>query len=381
MTSPVKKPSRAIPKDVTLFLYVQAGGRCEFDGCNDYLLEHYPTETVGNFAEQAHIYAFNESGPRGDAPGRPDDVNTLENLMLLCPTCHHLVDKVKPADYSVETLRRFKREHEDRIFALTGIAKDRDTVPLVLRGLVAGRPMDISDEEMQTAVAPDYLKRREKVEIDLTNIPDRPDAAFWSTAATSIDDKVAQLYRIEPRPGRTLRVSVFALAPMPLLVHLGSKLTDKIEVLLFQRHRTPESWRWNDGVGEARYVTRRLESDGASDTVALLVNLSGRNRRDQLPDALKAATVYELTLDGVEPSPLFLNTRTDLERFTAEYIRALALIRYAHPGLKRLHLFPAVPAPVAVTIGRMRLPKVDPPLLVYDRDHRAGGFTPTLETT
>ena len=128
-------------------------------------------------------------------------------------------------------------------------------------------------------------------------------------------------------------------------------------------------------------MTRRLESDGASDTVALLVNLSGRNSRDQLPDALKAATVYELTLDGVEPSPLFLNTRTDLERFTAEYIRALALIRYAHPGIKRLHLFPAVPAPVAVTIGRMRLPKVDPPLLVYDRDHRAGGFTPTLETT
>ena len=54
----LQQPSRSIPKRTSLFLYVQAGGRCEFDGCNKYLLEHYPTETVGNFAEQAHIWAF-----------------------------------------------------------------------------------------------------------------------------------------------------------------------------------------------------------------------------------------------------------------------------------------------------------------------------------
>jgi hypothetical protein len=57
------RPTRTIPPKTSLFLYVQAGGRCEFDNCNKYLLEHGPTATPGNFAEQAHIWAFNEAGP------------------------------------------------------------------------------------------------------------------------------------------------------------------------------------------------------------------------------------------------------------------------------------------------------------------------------
>lgn len=52
--SPVVVVSRSI-KDLTrLLLFVRAGGRCEFDGCNDYLLQHPLTLTPGNFAQMAH---------------------------------------------------------------------------------------------------------------------------------------------------------------------------------------------------------------------------------------------------------------------------------------------------------------------------------------
>ena len=376
------KPSRAISARTTMVLYTQAGGRCEFDGCNEYLLEHYPTETVGNFAEQAHIYAFKEGAARGNAEGRPEDINHLSNLMLLCHRCHHLVDSVRPADYPVETLKRFKCEHEDRIFALTRISKDRDTVPLVLKGLVHGRPAAISDEEMQTAVAPNYLKRRDKIEIDLTAVPDTPEEAFWKTATAAIDHKVGRLYALVPEPERTLRVSVFALAPIPLLIYLGARLSDKINVDLYQRHRAPETWSWKEGRGNASYTTRRVVRGEAGGPVALLVNLSGTNQPDSIPAAVgDGRAVYEITLDGQDPTPLFLDTRGDLERFTREYIRALAVIRHSHPDLDVIHLFPAAPAPVAITLGRARLPKVDPSILVYDRDSRAGGFVPTLEIT
>ena len=64
------KPKRRAVKPLTrLLLYVQAGGRCEFDGCNKYLLEHHPTETVGNYAQMAHIWAFSNCGPRGKGLG------------------------------------------------------------------------------------------------------------------------------------------------------------------------------------------------------------------------------------------------------------------------------------------------------------------------
>jgi HNH endonuclease len=89
--SPVRQV-RAIPPLVRLFLFVQAGGRCEFDGCNKYLLEHHVTLREGNFAEVAHIVAFQPEGPRGRAGQRPREINNVGNLMLLCPDCHKVID-------------------------------------------------------------------------------------------------------------------------------------------------------------------------------------------------------------------------------------------------------------------------------------------------
>jgi SMODS-associated and fused to various effectors sensor domain len=379
--SSVTEPSRAIPSKTRLFLYVHAGGRCEFDGCNKYLLEHYPTETAGNFGEQAHIWAFSEKGgPRGKGEGRPQNINSLSNLMLLCKECHDLVDK-NPEKYTVETLKKFKKAHEDRIHGLTGISKDRDTIPVILRGLINDRLIDISDEEMQEAVAPNYLKRREKIEIDLTSIPDSSDEAYWKIAVSAIDRKIERLYSLESKPNCTLRVSVFAMAPIPLLVYLGSKLTDKIDVDLYQRHRNPETWMWSDMVDQTTYTSKCIIQDDLNEPVSLFINLSGKNDPiNSLPCELEnQCSVYELTLEGQEPTPLFLNTRDDLNRFTSAYLNILAMIRRNHPNVTYIHLFPAVPAPIAIVLGRSRLPKVDPSFKVYDRDKRAGGFVSTLE--
>src|SRR6516164_8889140 len=89
--SPVHRV-RKIPPLVRIAIFVYAGGRCEFDGCNKYLIEHHVTLKEGNFAQVAHIVAFRPDGPRGGVGTRPHDVNSVSNLMLLCPECHKLVD-------------------------------------------------------------------------------------------------------------------------------------------------------------------------------------------------------------------------------------------------------------------------------------------------
>ena len=375
--SPIEKLKRKPTPRTTLFLYTRAGGRCEFDGCNEYLLENDVTGTAGNFAEQAHIYGFKEKAARGGEPGRPyaEEINAVDNLILLCKTCHHEIDNVRPQDFTVETLRRFKQDHEDRVFDLTEIAKDRDTVPLLLKGLINGRPVDVSDEEMQSAAAPNYIRKRDLITIDLTNIPDVPDDAFWTSTARAIDAKVDSLQAIRTDPGKALRTSVFGLGPIPLLVHLGARLSDKADVDLYQLHRNPKSWNWKAGVGEAHYTTHTLAEGKGGGDVALLVNLSGTNDLSivRAVGVDESVPVYELTLDGQETALTFLNTRGDFERFVAEYLLLLARLRKAHPPEAKLHLFPAVPAPVAVALGLHRLPKVDPTFVVYDRDKRVGG--------
>lgn len=370
------KSSRNISPVTALRLYVQAGGRCEFDNCNKYLLEHGPTSNHGNFAEKAHIWAFKEKGPRGASPGRPSDINQLSNLMLLCKDCHHEIDVANAGNYPVKVLRKFKHDHEERIFDLTGLSKDRDTVPLVLRGLIANRKMEISDAEMQMAVAPNYLRLRQKIEIDLTQLPDMAEPHYWSSAKTIIDGQLDVLARMRPRENRSMHVSVFALAAIPLLAYLGSKVSDKIHMDLYQRHRNPESWNWRDGAGTAEFAFRRAAEGAAG--VALAINVSGMIPVDAVTSAASGCTLYELGITGQAPTPLVLNTREDLNRFVSAYVAALEFIRAAHPEIELVKVFPAVPAPVAISVGRHILPKIGPKLLIFDHDKRAGTFVPTI---
>src|SRR3989337_2601707 len=83
--------SRTIPPRTRLLLVAAAAGRCEFQGCNDYLFEHPLTLREGNFGNFAHNVAFSEKGPRGKGR-RPPDLHDLANLLLMCLKCHKLVD-------------------------------------------------------------------------------------------------------------------------------------------------------------------------------------------------------------------------------------------------------------------------------------------------
>jgi len=48
---------KSIPETIKLQLWVKAGGRCEFKGCNKMLWQNGLTLCYGNFAEYKHIIA------------------------------------------------------------------------------------------------------------------------------------------------------------------------------------------------------------------------------------------------------------------------------------------------------------------------------------
>lgn len=374
-----KPEGRDVPPRIRLQLYVRAGGRCEFDGCNRYLLEHHLTKAEGNFAQMAHIWAFSEGGPRGRRAGSGKKVHALSNLMLLCPQCHKLVDD-DPGQWSAAVLRKHKKAHEDRVFMLTETRPDRHTVALVLTASIGGKAVSVSLPEIQEAVAPRYLGERDVVRIDLTAIPDDASEHYWRSGAEAIRSKTRSLYDQVFEHGPVRHMSVFALGPIPLLVYLGSCLSDKVPLTLYQRHRDSESWKWKNKGEVVSYEFRDLRRGSDAASVALLLSLSGRVCDDELPPEIDSRfSVYEITLVDVQPTPRFLNREESLRAFRDTFLGAMRHIVTSHPKLRRLHLFPAVPAPVAVAIGRDLMPKRDPALLVYDFDKRAGGFTPALE--
>ncbi|NTG00795.1 HNH endonuclease [Agrobacterium rhizogenes] len=98
----------AISTATKLRLFADAAGHCQ--RCLDKL---FPDEMGGlkHIAEMAHVIPHGDTGPRYEA--RPEDefeVDSFENLILLCPTCHTIVDK-NPEAYPRETLLGWKRYH------------------------------------------------------------------------------------------------------------------------------------------------------------------------------------------------------------------------------------------------------------------------------
>lgn len=372
-TSIVRVPARQVPRHDLLQLYVRAGGRCEFDGCNHYLLEHHLTHKPGNYGQAAHIVAFHERGPRGHAVLRPGSINGIDNLMLLCPGCHHLIDE-NATQYPVTALREYKRHHEERILHVTGLGSDLKTTVVQLKAKIGDHIVAIPVSQVTEAVAPRYPTDMRGFVIDLTTI-DGDDNAFMQTATRNIRQNLERLYAPGMEVEQTRHISVFALAPIPLLVYLGSQLSNKIPVDLYQRHRDTEDWVWKTTGIPVQYQIKRLSAGTDRSNVALVLSLSGTVGPSSLPSEIdERFFVYEITLVDRLPSPTFLCLRQDLESFKTTYQTCLRMIGRDHSTASAIHLFPAVPAPIAVLCGRELLPKIDPALYVYDNDKKNGGF-------
>jgi hypothetical protein len=88
-------------------LFAVSGNRCAFPKCKTALVD-LGGKVVGR---TCHVRARSPAGPRYDVGQSDLERNAFENLLLLCPTHHDVVD-ADPVSYTVERLVAMKREHE-----------------------------------------------------------------------------------------------------------------------------------------------------------------------------------------------------------------------------------------------------------------------------
>lgn len=98
-------------------LWASSGGYCANPGCHKDLFPFFENGEVTNIGEFAHIIGRKKKGPRGkdDLPMTQRD--EFDNIIVLCPSCHTLVDK-NEKQFPALLLKEWKRNHEDRIKGL-----------------------------------------------------------------------------------------------------------------------------------------------------------------------------------------------------------------------------------------------------------------------
>lgn len=360
---PVNRVRTKIDPRVELQLFTRSAGRCQFPGCGRFLLEYYVSKRSGNVSNKAHIVAFSKGGPRGDAPIDPKKIDSFENLMLLCYSCHKDIDD-NPKLFSVELLRRYKQEQEDRMFALTAVKPETTTRVMRMEMSVRNQPSTTLDNHIWKALDGFHFDRRDTVEVLFPDVPDDNSPAYWQLFTKRTEAMVDRLLSPELRSEAKLPISVFAIARIPLLVHLGSVLSSKVDATIYNRDYRTNGWEWQTE-GMPSSFSFDWINDRDSQDVCLLVSLSGTVEFDKLPPDIRVkASIAQITISSGITDRGCMQNPLSVQSFSEAYQFALQEIRRRKPA--KLHLFPAVPVAAAVYLGRMLLPSVDPPALVYD---------------
>jgi hypothetical protein len=166
-------------------------------------------------------------------------------------------------------------------------------------------------------------------------------------------------------------LSVFALAPQPLLIELGRLLGDITPASIHQKHREPTGWRWAEDRDAIEFEIEEPVKRGGP--IALILGVSATIDPDRVTRVLgSGACIW--SIKAQQPHNDIMRRVNDLVEFRKVMRVTYDRIKARHGGQGEIHMFPAVPVSVAVEIGRTWMPKADLPLELYDENRAKGGF-------
>lgn len=353
-----------IPISVRRQLWFDVHGRCEFAGCNKRLDVHGITMDKCDISNYAHIIGDSPNGPRGNKELSKALAEDPGNIILLCPECHKLVDNEGVEKYTVEILRGMKKEHEDRIWRVTGINPVKKSLVVAYAPKIGKEMPYLHKDVLNNTIFPDsYPVDTEPVKIQMNSVMNDGEPEYWRAEMRQIEQVCQDKVLAKLEDGTVSSVSLFPLGPQPLLVKLGTVLNDKYNVTVFQKHREPDIWRWLDE--ESNNDIKLLEPEDRTKSPVLVVALSANAIRERITQRIgNSSSIWCITCDT--PGNDMMRTRSQLEQFNRIARMTMDAINTAHPNSCSLRIYMAAPASCAVELGRIRMAKADMPWVIYD---------------
>lgn len=362
---------------ITNMLWAASGGRCEFPGCNKILYAADLTKDIGNFADRAHIWGVN--GARSDDAPDGYDKNAFENLLLLCSSCHKIIDK-KPTDerYPDHVLQEYKKQHEARIRLVTGIDPGKSTHIVHYTAVIGHQNPIIDYKDTSPTVFPKYYPASiSAIELGAkgSKVPDNM-RGYYVAQLAELEYQFNHFMAPLLNDGQVHHFSLFALAPMPLLIKLGTYFSDIYNVDVRQLRREPsQTWHWlNEGNPIEVFLKEPSNKTGSS---ALNISFSASIENDRIEDVIgKDSSIW--TLFVKTPNRDCIKSVDDLSIVRKAFRDALDVIKQTVGQSTTLNVFPAMPISSAVELGRVWMPKADLSLKIYDQNKTNNAFEETI---
>lgn len=356
-----------LPKDQKILL-AEAGGQCELEGCPEFIYEDMLTKQKFKFGEYAHIIGDSKDGPRGDVILSDEYCTNRNNILLLCPKHHKMIDTIVE-NYSVDQLFAMKKRHEERVRRILSIGKDRFSTVITYAANVGCQNCVINPDEANETLLLDgwYPSESRPIELGLVNssVKDKS-PEFWATERKNLERQFQLKVEQYLQANRMSRFSVFAIAPMPLLVLLGTLMSDKYDVQVYQLHKEPRSWMWQTDNVQPFVVKEPEKKNGKPVMVFSLSSAAIRDRVDRLYDG-QDVSVWEMTIP--EPNNDYLRSKEQLADYRVKVRSILENINLYSPAEEAIDVHMAMSVSCAVALGMVRNSKADRPFNLFDRNN------------
>lgn len=348
-------------------VYMEAHGRCMFEGCGANLSMDETTGYEGNYAYLAHNVASAENGPRGIVVMSKYLSDDPSNILLLCDKHHRLVDKIAATDYPAQRLSKMRADFCMTVTnLLNGLSYDpvpalSITWPVQRRSIAAPSNIQINQSmaKMNWRMALAGLMSISDNDSMLKDFPSDQLHSLWPKMIEDASEKIFSLI------GRNqFRAALFAFGLMPQLIALGAKIGNKQEIIPMLRYRDGNQWTWPADTPQGKnYDISGLEHlEQNEDEIILTLSFT-----QHPPIFNEFAKETELKMVKVQAKAMgngALGHPCDGIEFMADMQRLLHDLKCSY-GVNRIHLLPCASNAVCIFFGKA-FDTHHPEITIYD---------------
>lgn len=289
------------------------------------------------------------------------DTNSIDLYSFLAIVCATIITALMIIlDYKIEIKKRKRWKKTLVVMYAAQIAND---MPLL--------NYEMACNAIEEGYEPsDGSPMRIPIEIEYS---DSKASTFWKEEDERLIKTVKNKLMPYLQTSKVQHISLFALAPMPLLVRLGTLLNEKFSVEAYQKHRNPDNWNRLSEVTD-NYIIH--QPNDISKQPVLVFSLS-----DNIINRIKAlydgnASIWEVTV----PNP-----NMDMMRTLEQQVRFRELVRnllneITHASdFKEINIHMAVPVTCAIELGRVWMPKAHYSLRLFDYSNGIENETITIK--
>lgn len=361
-------------------VFLDAHGRCMFEGCGADLTIDSNTGVKGNFGTLAHNVAASESGPRGLLYLSRNLANDPENILLFCDLHHRLIDTVARIDYPASKLsamrRRFCETATELLDALAlaptpafcvawPVHRQRIALPSTQQMAQALKPIGARlDGQLLTVNDNEAILRSLEGEL------------LWRAMSTAVEQAAAAIEMQAHRDG--YRAALFAMGLMPALIALGAKLGNKCEITPMLRYRENDLWYWpvNEPRGEFFTIEGLDRLSAQEGEACLLLGFTAVPRvMRATAESLRVGMVSVFAL-GEYLGNGALGHPADGAIFRQRMQELLHRLRDDH-GVRKVHVLPCASNATCVFFGQS-FDSHHPELVIYDFASQSDHMVPRL---